>query len=111
MLLIVIGLAVLATLAIVPVSHRFSDGLNATREFGSVSMVAPQGSTLSLNWSVSGGPTSVSVFNAHGQVLYSSSAPSGAFSFTTATPSDGFEANSTSSAFVYLAWGYSAPLL
>jgi hypothetical protein len=111
LVLVLAGSAVVAALAIVPISHRFSDGFNATPQFGSVSMVAPEGSRLSLNWSVSGGPASVSVFDGHGQVLYRSTAPTGAFTFTTVTPSDGVEANSTSSAFISLSWGYTAPIL
>jgi hypothetical protein len=111
LVLVVAGIVVVAAVTLVPFSHRFADGFNATHRFGSVSMVAPEGSRLSLNWLVSGGPASVSVFNGHGQVLYASTASAGAFAFTTVTPSDGVEANSTSTAFVHLDWGYSAPLL
>jgi hypothetical protein len=104
-------IAVIAGLATIPISHRFSDGFNATHEFGGVTLVAPAGSRVALNWSASGGPASISVYNGNGQVLYASNAPTGAFSFTAVTASDGFEANSTSSAFIFLAWEYSSPIL
>ncbi|MGA8663678.1 MAG: hypothetical protein WB809_01210 [Thermoplasmata archaeon] len=109
-ILIVVGIVSAAALVTIPITHRFSDDFNANHQFGGVTMVAPVGSQLALNWSVSGGPASVSVYNGYGQVLYESDAPSGTFSFTSATPSDGVEANSTASALVYLAWSFAAPI-
>jgi hypothetical protein len=110
-ILIVAGIVSTAALFTIPLTHRFSDVFNVSVEFGGVTMVAPQGSHLALNWSVSGGPASVSVYNGDGQVLYASNAPSGAFSFASTTPSDGFEANSTVSAIIYVAWSYASPIL
>ena len=111
LVVVVLAVGIVTALATVPVPHRFSDVFSATREFGTVVLVAPQGSPISLNWSVSGGPASVSVSNGHGQLLDASAASSGSFQFTSTTPEDGFEANSTSSATVYLSWGYSSPVL
>ena len=84
-ILIVVGIVSAAALVTIPITHRFSDDFNANHQFGGVTMVAPVGSQLALNWSVSGGPASVSVYNGYGQVLYESDAPSGTFSFTSAT--------------------------
>jgi hypothetical protein len=102
------GLIVLAT---IPVSHGFSDEFNATSRFGGATLVAPTGSHIAMNWSATGGPASFSVYDGHAQLLFASHAATGSFAFTSTTPSDDVEANSTGDAYVYLSWSYAAPLL
>jgi len=114
--LIIAGVGVVVALVLValftiPITHRFSDGFNATPQFGGASLVAPQGSSLSINWSVIGGSAMIQISNGYGQILFSSPAASGSFAFTSTTPSDEVAANSTASAYVYLDWSYSAPVL
>jgi hypothetical protein len=112
--LVVLSLAVAAAaiaLFAIPVTHSFSDGLNATHLYGSVTLVAPVGSRISLTWSSSGAPASIAIYDGNGHMLDSAEAATGSFSFTAMTPSDGFEANSTGIAYVVLSWSYTSPLL
>ncbi len=104
-------MAVVVALAVIPVTHRFSDTFDATHEFGTVSLIAPTGSAVALSWAVTGGPASIQVFNGNGQILDASEAPVGSFSFSSTTPSDGFEANSTGTASVSVSWSYASPIL
>jgi hypothetical protein len=58
-----------------------------------------------------GSPVSILIPNGQGTTLDATSAANGTFAFPSTTPSDGFGARSSGSAYILLEWPYTAPIL
>jgi hypothetical protein len=54
---------------------------------------------------------SILIPNGQGTTLDATSAANGTFAFPSTTPSDGFGARSSGSAYILLEWPYTAPIL
>jgi hypothetical protein len=104
---------VAAIFAVAPVQHSYSEEFSSSYAApGAATLTPPKGSQVSGSWATGdGGTADFVILNSNQDIVYTSDAASGTYTFTASNPPYTFAVTSYSSETVYV-WGtYLAPLL
>jgi hypothetical protein len=109
----VAAIAIAAILALTPVQHSYSEQFSSAYSTpGAATLTVPRGSQVSGSWATGDGRTvDFGILDSNQNLIYTSDASNGTYSFTASSPPYTFVATSFASEPVYV-WGtYSAPLI
>lgn len=106
-------MVLLLILALVPIPHSFSGTLASTLFIPArQSLTFPDGSSVSFSWSTTnGGSVAFDLVNSAGTTIYSETAPSGSYSFTSDGNAYLFESTALTTETVHFSGTYSIPLI